>query len=72
MRKSITEEILLKYMELRTDSRLDDMDKYIQHGSCTTLRHSLGVAYMRRYLYDKFRCKCDRDCLLKYAFIDDY
>lgn len=72
MRKSITEEILLKYMELRTDSRLDDMDKYIQHGTCTTLRHSLGVAYVSLYLYDTFSCKCDKDSLLKSAIIHDY
>jgi uncharacterized protein len=72
MRKRIKNDIHLKYRELRADSRVDDMDKYIQHGTCTTLRHSLGVAYVSLYIHDAFRFKFDRDALTKAAIIHDY
>jgi len=72
MKKIIGKRIKDSYETLRINSRIDEMDKYIHHGNCSTLRHCFGVAYLSIYLCEKLRINPNYDILAKSAIIHDY
>lgn len=72
MDKMICKEVITMYNAMEKKGRLAEMNNYIQHGSCTTLQHVLGVAYLCLYIYDRYNIKCDRKSLLRAALLHDY
>jgi uncharacterized protein len=72
MNEKKSEKIKKIYFRLRENSRIDEMDNYIHHGNCSTLKHSFGVAYFSMNIGEKLGMKPDYEILIKSAIIHDY
>lgn len=72
MNDKLCQEIADEYRKLAEEGRLAELDGFVQHGTCSSLRHSLGVAYVSLYLHDKYNLKGDRSALLRAALLHDY
>jgi len=72
MNKKAESRIKESYESLRMNSRVDEMDKHVHHGNCSTLKHSFGVAYLSIYLCEKLNINPDYNVLTKSAIIHDY
>ena len=59
-------------IQLMSEGQLHVMHRYIQHGSITTLDHSLMVAYYSWRLNRRFRLKADETSLIRGALLHDY
>ena len=59
-------------IQLMSEGQLHVMHRYIQHGSITTLDHSLMVAYYSWRLNRRFRLKADEISLIRGALLHDY
>ena len=58
--------------EVMKQGQLQMMDFYIQHGSITTLDHSLMVAYYSWCLNQRLHLKADEVSLIRGALLHDY
>jgi uncharacterized protein len=52
--------------------KLAVLDTYIQHGTTTTLEHSMAVAYYSLVLVCTLRIRCDYESLIRGALLHDY
>jgi uncharacterized protein len=66
------ETFLKKLEELRSDSRIQKMGSFFQHGNTTTLEHVTKVARLSYKLNHKWGTKVDEKELLLAAFLHDY
>ena len=48
------------------------MDKYIQHGTTSTLEHCISVAYVSFSIAKKFHINCNYNSLIRGALLHDY
>ena len=51
---------------------LDRMDRYIQHGDTSCLRHCVAVAYLSFLLSRRLRLRCDARSLIRGAMLHDF
>ncbi len=54
------------------DSHVQDMKKYIQHGSVTTFTHCKNVTYVSFWMNRKFKLCSDEKALVTGAFLHDF
>ncbi len=59
-------------LQLMNEGKLQVMKDYIQHGSITTLDHSLMVAYYSWRLNQRLGLKADESSLIRGALLHDY
>jgi len=64
--------ILRIIKELKADSKLSEMDLYIQHGITSVYRHSIAVAYYSLFLAKKYKLKVNQENLVRGALLHDY
>lgn len=58
--------------DLLEHREVNRMDEYLQHGSTSTLEHSLGVAYSSFVLANKLKLKVDHRRLVRGAMLHDF
>ena len=64
---------LYRYLnEVRKNSRLDETEKFIQHGDTTCLLHTAAVAYYSIKLAECLGLKVNRKELIRGALLHDY
>ena len=65
-----------EFIELVTpiieNEKVKRMDKYIQHGTTSTLEHCISVAYVSFSIAKKFHINCDYNSLIRGALLHDY
>ena len=58
--------------ELGREAPLEDMDRYIQHGDTSCLRHCVAVAYLAYRLSRRLCPRCDARSLIRGAMLHDF
>ena len=65
-----------EFIELVTpiieNEKVKRMDKYIQHGTTSTLDHCIAVAYVSFAMAKKLNIHCDYNSLIRGALLHDY
>lgn len=65
-----------EFIELVTpiieNEKVKRMDKYIQHGTTSTLEHCIAVAYVSFAMAKKLNIHCDYNSLIRGALLHDY
>ena len=54
------------------NEKVKRMDKYIQHGTTSTLDHCIAVAYVSFAMAKKLNIHCDYNSLIRGALLHDY
>ena len=57
---------------LSEDSKLREMDKFIQHGDTSCLKHTIEVAYYSIKIAEFFGIRCKKRDLIRGALLHDY
>ncbi len=55
-----------------SEARVQEMDKFIQHGTTTTLDHVVSVAWEALVLARRYHINCDEHALVRGALLHDY
>lgn len=58
--------------EVLSNPKVLEMEKYIQHGNITCLRHSINVAYVSYYICKKYNLKVDLKSVIRGALLHDF
>lgn len=53
-------------------TKVQEMDKYLQHGDTTCLKHCIDVAYLSFSFCRKLNIKCDYQSLIRGALLHDF
>lgn len=53
-------------------SRLEETDRFLQHGTVSVYRHSVAVAYFSCLLAEKLHLRINRQALIRGALLHDY
>lgn len=65
--------VFIKYaFPLLSDSKVQEMGEYIQHGNTSCLEHCLAVAYYSLVFFLFLRISCDFASLIRGALLHDY
>ena len=67
--KNMVEDEIVKLSE---NSRFDEMEQVMQHGSTTVLEHSVKVAYLSCKIADGLNINVDYNSLIRGALLHDY
>lgn len=66
------EEFFRILKEVKSESRLQETDRYLQHGVTSVYRHSLAVAYFSCYLAERMHLKVRTREMIRGALLHDY
>lgn len=72
LEESKEQKFLKLYQEIMQDTRLEEMEAYIQHGRTDCLSHSIAVAYYCMALVQILSLRVDEQSLIRGALLHDY
>ena len=60
------------YQKLIRRTRIMELDNYIQHGTTSTLKHTIAVTYYSLLFIKRFHIRCNEESLIIGALFHDY